>query len=103
MCHISRSHYNESTQYVLCLCPSGIVLLAMILSISINQSFLLAYKTGMHCRVTLSAAIYQKILSLSQVTIGRLSVGHVVNLASNDVHRLDMVRQQYSNIACSNV
>ena len=70
---------------------TGIVLFALFQSILINQSFLSAYKIGMHCRITLSAAIYQKILSLSQVTIGRLSIGHIVNLASNDVHRLDMV------------
>ena len=70
---------------------TGIVLLALILSILISQAFLLAYKVGMHTRITLSSAIYQKILILSQVTIGRLSIGHVINLASNDVHRLDMV------------
>ena len=67
------------------------MLLALILSVTISNAYLIAYKIGMHSRITLSAAIYQKILSLSQVTIGRLSVGHVVNLASNDVHRLDMV------------
>ena len=67
------------------------MLFALILSVLINQAFLFAYKVGMHTRITLSAAIYQKILTLSQVTIGRLSIGHVVNLASNDVHRLDMV------------
>lgn len=76
---------------LLLLC-AGIVLLALFLSISINQSFLMAYKIGMHSRITLSAAIYQKVLTLGQVTIGRLSIGHIVNLASNDVHRLDLVR-----------
>ena len=77
---------------------AGIVLFALILSILMNQAFLQAYKVGMHARVTLSAAIYQKILTLSQVTIGRLSIGHVVNLASNDVHRLDMVGHNSPNI-----
>ena len=51
----------------------------------------------MHTRITLSAAIYQKILTLNQVTIGRLTIGHVVNLASNDVHRLDMVGHSSHN------
>ena len=51
----------------------------------------------MHTRITLSAAIYQKILTLNQVTIGRLTIGHVVNLASNDVHRLDMVSYSSHN------
>ena len=33
-----------------------------------------------------------QVLTLSQVTIGQISIGHVVNLASNDVQRLDLVR-----------
>ena len=86
--------------FTITLLTTGIVLFAMVLSIAINQSFLLAYKIGMHCRIMLSAAIYQKILSLSQVTIGRLSIGHVVNLASNDVHRLDMVGEVNNNMSC---
>ena len=37
--------------------------------------------------------VSMQILKLSQVTIGKLSVGHIVNLASNDVQRFDLVRQ----------
>ena len=33
-----------------------------------------------------------QVLSLSQTTVGQLTVGHVVNLASNDVRLLDDVR-----------
>ena len=36
-----------------------------------------------------------QILVLSQVTIGQVSIGHVINLASNDVQRFDLV-----NIIC---
>ena len=32
-----------------------------------------------------------QVLTLSQTTVGHLTSGHVVNLASNDVHRFDMV------------
>ena len=32
-----------------------------------------------------------QVTSLSQVTIGRISIGHIVNLASNDVQRFDLV------------
>ena len=75
-----------------------------------GHAFLAGYKIGMLSRITLTAAIYQKvmnyklnsnmdqsmgfdsqILSLSQVTIGKLSIGHIVNLASNDVQRFDLV------------
>ena len=34
------------------------------------------------------------MLRLSQVTIGKLSIGHIVNLVSNDVQRFDLVRIQ---------
>ena len=34
---------------------------------------------------------YTQVLSLSQVTIGQISIGHIVNLASNDVQRFDLV------------
>ena len=32
-----------------------------------------------------------QVLTLSQTTVGQLTIGHVVNLASNDVHRFDQV------------
>ena len=32
-----------------------------------------------------------QLLKLSQVTLGQTSIGHVVNLASNDVQRFDLV------------
>ena len=32
-----------------------------------------------------------QVLKLSQVTIGKLSIGHIINLASNDVQRFDLV------------
>ena len=40
----------------------------------------------------MTGAVYQKVLSLSQVLVGQLSIGHIVNLASNDVQRFDLVR-----------
>ena len=33
----------------------------------------------------------QQVLTLSQTTLSQLTVGHVINLASNDVHRFDYV------------
>ena len=38
------------------------------------------------------------MLTLSQVTIGQVSIGHVVNLASNDVQRFDLVRSINSSL-----
>ena len=33
----------------------------------------------------------QQVLTLSQTTLSQLTMGHVINLASNDVHRFDEV------------
>ena len=38
------------------------------------------------------------MLRLSQVTIGKLSIGHIVNLASNDVQRFDLVRKNLPTV-----
>jgi ATP-binding cassette subfamily C (CFTR/MRP) protein 4 len=69
----------------------GISLAALLISLLHGQVFLLAYKIGMISRIIMTGAVYQKVLSLNQVTVGRLSIGRIVNLASNDVQRLDLV------------
>ena len=38
-----------------------------------------------------------QVLSLSQVTVGEISIGHIVNLASNDVQRFDLVWMRHNN------
>lgn len=39
----------------------------------------------------LCVGCYLQVTRLSQVTIGKLSIGHIVNLSSNDVQRFDLV------------
>ena len=39
-----------------------------------------------------------QVLQLNQVTIGKLSIGHIVNLASNDVQRMDLVCILYDSM-----
>ena len=56
--------------------------------------FLLGYVLAMQSRLSMTSAIYHKVLSLSQATVSRVSSGHIVNLASNDVQRLDLVSFQ---------
>jgi len=46
---------------------------------------------GMHLRVSVTALMYKKTLKLSQKTLGSTSTGKVVNLASSDVLRFDLV------------
>ena len=70
----------------------GLSLLAVLLVAIHVHIFLLGFTMAMLCRLIMTSAIYQKVLSLSQATLAHISSGHVVNLASNDVQRLDFVR-----------
>ena len=49
--------------------------------------------SGMLARIVSTGALYKKTLELNLKTIGELSIGKIVNLASNDVQRLDIVSQ----------
>ena len=67
----------------------------------------LGYHLGILTRVLMSSVIYQKvsitimiiimnylllqIISLSQIVIGQVTIGHIVNLASNDIHKFETV------------
>jgi hypothetical protein len=44
------------------------VLLGFVIMMMHGHTFLTAYKTGMHCRITLTAAIYQKARGSSIVS-----------------------------------
>ncbi|XP_019852708.1 PREDICTED: multidrug resistance-associated protein 4-like isoform X2 [Amphimedon queenslandica] len=56
-----------------------------------HQGFL----TGFYTKIMFTGLIYKKTLQLSQATVGKLSVGHIVNLASNDVHKFDEAFARY--------
>ena len=48
----------------------------------------------MLARIVTTGALYKKTLELNLKTIGELTIGKIVNLASNDVQRLDIVSQR---------
>jgi ATP-binding cassette subfamily C (CFTR/MRP) protein 4 len=68
----------------------GIVLLALLLAVAHGLSFHIAWMLAISTRILMTSVIYQKILTLSQTVIGRITVGHIVNLASNDVHKYEL-------------
>ncbi|XP_065897571.1 ATP-binding cassette sub-family C member 4-like [Dysidea avara] len=69
---------------------AGITALTFISVLLFTWAFYIGQVIGMMCRIVLSMAIYSKVLRLSQSTISQLSVGHVVNLCSNDVQKFDI-------------
>ena len=49
-------------------CCQGLVLLGFVIMMMHGHNFLTAYKIGMHCRITLTAAIYQKVCGSSIIS-----------------------------------
>ena len=87
---------------------AGMILVVLSIMFLHAWAFYLAQNTGMQMRIITTGAIYHKvtkhlvayilleefhlqILKLSHSIIGRLSIGYIVNLASNDVQRFDLV------------
>lgn len=50
--------------FVNSLCHQGMVLLGFVIMLNHGHTFLTAYKIGMHSRITLTAAIYQKVYTV---------------------------------------
>ena len=46
---------------------------------------------GMIARIALTGTIYRKIFNLSLETVGETTIGRIINLASSDVQRIDVV------------
>ena len=49
------------------------------------------FPQGMLARVALTGTIYKKIFTLPLRTIGEITIGKIVTLASYDVHRVEVV------------
>ncbi|XP_019860364.1 PREDICTED: multidrug resistance-associated protein 4-like [Amphimedon queenslandica] len=73
----------------------GLGLVSLCIMLCHAMCFHIATLLGMYTRIIMTAASYNKILSLSQTAIGQLTVGHIVNLASNDVHKFDQAFLMY--------
>uniref|UniRef100_A0A1X7UA79 Uncharacterized protein n=1 Tax=Amphimedon queenslandica TaxID=400682 RepID=A0A1X7UA79_AMPQE len=68
----------------------GLALLSLAIVFFHAYNFHASYLLGMLTRITMTSALYQKILSLSQSTVSQKTIGHIVNLVSNDVHKFDL-------------
>ena len=93
---------------------AGALSLMTLLQILISVVFYAGRKLGGLIRISLTCAIYskvhiiafisltdyifQQVFKLSQPTLGSITMGHVINMASNDVHRFDEVCMLASSI-----
>eukprot|EP00731_Ephydatia_muelleri_P022369 Em0014g960a len=82
--------YSSSTDtrnaYIYAAC---LVATALVITVLHSIALFIGQKIGLIVRATITAAIHQKIMTLNQATVGLVSAGHVVNLASNDAQRFD--------------
>ncbi|KAH8412635.1 hypothetical protein KR009_003917, partial [Drosophila setifemur] len=67
----------------------GMILCAALQVVIIHQISLATTTLGLKMRVGLSSLIYRRVLRLSRTALGDGTGGHVVNLISNDLGRLD--------------
>ncbi|XP_068901758.1 probable multidrug resistance-associated protein lethal(2)03659 isoform X2 [Tenebrio molitor] len=67
-----------------------IILLAFLIrALSFNTLLLELTSLGMKFRIACSSLIYRKLLKMKSTTIQNVSLGHIVNLLSNDVEQFD--------------
>ena len=67
-----------------------ISLISLSLTITHSIAFDMLYCVGMQMRTICITAIFKKALRLQQSVLRSTSVGHIINLASNDVYKFDL-------------
>ena len=69
---------------------AGLLLLCHLLYVSARSWYFYSIiKFGTAIRISVSCLIYRKACRITQSEIGRTSVGHIINLMTNDAQRLD--------------
>eukprot|EP00210_Caulerpa_lentillifera_P001049 g1012.t1 len=68
----------------------GLLLIAspIFMSLFNHHTFWAGYKLVWKTRMSMVAAVHAKLLTLNTSSVAKITTGHVVNLASNDAHRL---------------
>eukprot|EP00117_Sycon_ciliatum_P000163 scpid4992/ scgid1440/ Multidrug resistance-associated protein 4; ATP-binding cassette sub-family C member 4; MRP/cMOAT-related ABC transporter; Multi-specific organic anion transporter B len=68
----------------------GFVLLGIVRALTYHTLYFVAQReVGMHLRVSLTSLVHKKVLQLHSSSLLKLTTGHIVNLVSTDVQRLD--------------
>jgi len=69
---------------------TGIILGSFYSIMSVHLCSFNILHTAMQIRVALSAAIYRKLLRLTHDAQNEASIGHILNIFSNDLHRFEI-------------
>ena len=66
-----------------------IAIMSLFLSIMHSTAFYLIHSVGIQTRAICITAIFKKILRVQQSVLHKTSIGHIINLVSNDVFKFD--------------
>ncbi|KAL5503399.1 hypothetical protein EMCRGX_G010341 [Ephydatia muelleri] len=82
----NRTSKDTRNAYIYASC---LLIMNVMMMIAQGLGILIGRKIGLIVRLSITAAIHNKILKLNQATLKQVSAGYVINLASSDVHRFD--------------
>ena len=81
---INTNNMGPSLGYAILI---SLILIYMVLNRAICDNY--AFSAGIQLRTICTTAVYRKAIRLQQATLHRISIGHVLNLVSNDVYKLE--------------
>ena len=68
-----------------------IVILGIFITMLHHHAFFIAWRLGLQLRMSLTTLIYDKAVNLSLRTLSKVSLGHVVNLSSQDIEGFQLM------------
>ncbi|KAL9955988.1 hypothetical protein ACROYT_G037399 [Oculina patagonica] len=91
---ISALKAKSPERGLLCGCAALMLLIVLMKSIAVHHSSFKLYVIGMRMKASLKGVIFRKILVLGQHTLNEFTKGHVIDLVSNDVQRMEQAARQ---------
>ncbi|CAG2110956.1 unnamed protein product [Medioppia subpectinata] len=82
-----------------CMAAVGVCLCNLLYVMFYSATSTRFVQLGMRARTPCCALIYKKSLKLNQLSMGKTTVGHIINLLSNDASRFDYVQLHYTPTA----
>ncbi|XP_068674150.1 ATP-binding cassette sub-family C member 4-like isoform X5 [Montipora foliosa] len=80
---------------LLSFCAVLMLLVVLMKSVAVHHSSFKLYVIGMRLKASLKGLIFQKILLMGQQTLNEFTKGHVIDLVSNDVQRMELAARQF--------
>jgi ATP-binding cassette subfamily C (CFTR/MRP) protein 4 len=80
---------NSKTSQTDAIIYASVIVVAIFINVAVSHFFILHYlQIALKVRVACSSLIYRKALTLSKKSFSRTTVGHIINLLSNDMQKV---------------